>query len=104
MTAAELIALLSELPPDALVLVDGCEGGFERAGCSVIEVQELRGLPDWYGHLHATNRRRRAGHRRRLASYTGPNPPRAGRRAADRGSDWAQRGMTLAENGIPARG
>jgi hypothetical protein len=50
MTAAELIALLSELPPGALVLVDGSEGGFERAGCSsVIEVQELRGLPDWYG-------------------------------------------------------
>jgi hypothetical protein len=50
MTAAELIALLSELPPDALVLVDGCEGGFEPAGCSsVIEVQELRGLPRHYG-------------------------------------------------------
>ncbi len=50
MTVSELIALLSELPPDALVLVDGYEGGFERAGCSsVIEVQELRGLPDWYG-------------------------------------------------------
>ena len=50
MTVSELIALLRTLPPDALVLVDGSEGGFERAGCSsVIEVQELRGLPDWYG-------------------------------------------------------
>jgi hypothetical protein len=49
MTAAELIALLRTLPPDALVLVDGSEGGFEPAGCGVIEVQELRGLPDWYG-------------------------------------------------------
>jgi hypothetical protein len=47
---SELLAVLAELPPDALVLVDGSEGGFERAGCSsVIEVQELRGLPDWYG-------------------------------------------------------
>jgi hypothetical protein len=50
MTVAELIAVLAELPQDALVLVDGSEGGFERAGCSsVIEVQELRGLPDWHG-------------------------------------------------------
>jgi hypothetical protein len=49
MTVAELLAVLAELPPDTPILVDGYEGGFERAGCSVIEVQELRGLPDWYG-------------------------------------------------------
>jgi hypothetical protein len=49
MTVAELLAVLAELPPDALVLVDGYEGGFEPAGCGVIEVQELRGLPDWCG-------------------------------------------------------
>jgi hypothetical protein len=49
MTVSELIALLRTLPPDALVLVDGSEGGFERAGCSVIEVQEVRGLPTWSG-------------------------------------------------------
>jgi hypothetical protein len=49
MTVSELIALLSELPPDALVLVDGYEGGFDPAGCAVIEVQELRGLPRHYG-------------------------------------------------------
>jgi hypothetical protein len=49
MTVAELIELLRTLPPDTPILVDGSEGGFERAGCSVIEVQEVGGLPTWYG-------------------------------------------------------
>jgi hypothetical protein len=49
MTAAELIELLRTLPPDTPILVDGYEGGFEPAGCSVIEVQEVGGLPTWSG-------------------------------------------------------
>ena len=49
MTAAELIELLRTLPPDTPILVDGYEGGFEPAGCAVIEVQEVSGLPGWYG-------------------------------------------------------
>lgn len=50
-TVGELIAALSRLPADTPVLVDGYEGGFTTATVSVIEVQQLRGLPDYYGEF-----------------------------------------------------
>jgi hypothetical protein len=47
----ELMAVLAEADPDALVLVSGYEGGFTHiSSASVCEMQELdRGVEDWLG-------------------------------------------------------
>lgn len=51
-TVAELRRLLDQLPPDALVLVDGYEAAFAAIGDAVVtEVQELSGRPSYLGRF-----------------------------------------------------
>lgn len=50
-TVGDLIARLSQYPADTPVLVDGYEGGFTTVTVSNAEVQELRGLPAFYGEF-----------------------------------------------------
>lgn len=51
-TVGELIERLSKLPAGMRVLVDGYEGGFSGvASTTLVEVQELAGMPDYMGRF-----------------------------------------------------
>lgn len=51
-TIAELRQLLDQLPPDALVLVDGYEAAYSPIAAAVVtEVQELSGRPSYLGRF-----------------------------------------------------
>lgn len=51
-TVAELRQLLDQIPPDALVLVDGYEAAFATIGTAALtEVQELSGRPAYLGRF-----------------------------------------------------
>lgn len=51
-TVAELRRLLDQLPPDALVLVDGYEAAYSQIGVAALtEVQELSGRPSYLGRF-----------------------------------------------------
>ena len=50
-SVGDLIRALQQLDPSTLVLVDGHEGGFTRPDLTIIEVQELAGLPAFYGRF-----------------------------------------------------
>ncbi|MFV1360678.1 hypothetical protein ABFV47_27025 [Mycolicibacterium fortuitum] len=51
-TVAELRQLLDQLPPDALVLVDGYEAAYSPIeSAALTEVQELSGRPSYLGRF-----------------------------------------------------
>lgn len=51
-TVAELRRLLDQLPPDALVLVDGYEAAYSPiSSATLTEVQELSGRPSYLGRF-----------------------------------------------------
>lgn len=51
-TIAELRQLLDQLPPDALVLVDGYEAAYSPIAAAVVtEVQELSNRPSYLGRF-----------------------------------------------------
>ncbi|QZT56205.1 hypothetical protein [Mycolicibacterium austroafricanum] len=81
-TVAELRRLLDQLPPDALVLVDGYEAAYSPiSSATLTQVQELSGRPSYLGRFEHPSDAERAVAGEDAAGWItepGPLPQRVG--------------------------